>query len=678
MNWNILAESRLVEHLGWTLAHSIWQMALIAAVLFIVLRLLVNISPNTRYLLSVAALVLTTSFPVLTYLEVSERIDIFGAKTAGDGAVERVRDHSTTADAGTAQATLDRQIAASLNAGTSEAHSSSTAADTFADAIQATFPIAVGLWFIGIAVFSLRLSGGFWRLRQLKTIDVSPADREWQNRFSMLCASLKIDRPVALLRSGLVDTPIAAGLIRPLIIVPASVFLQMDPRQLESIIAHELIHIRRHDALVNIFQNISEVLFFYHPAVWWISAQIRREREFAADAAVLEISDDSLTYATALANLEEIRHSTKINAASLATAANGGNLMKRIQRILNKKTEDSRAISAWSAGLAIAVSSALLLAVFSLSPKSVVNGQKRDSGGRKIAVGFVSIPPVDRSQNPPQDGIATARLLIAGLKAHNVPAIGFVNGSQISDGDKIYPVRAEIVKMWREEGFDVGIGGFNHIWFFETPYDDFVTNVEKNDAVVKKLFAEKTQPRYFSYPFLNTGKSAEERDRFERWLQDRGLASVKYTIDNNEWMYSYAYDMARFDNDVNTMREIRTAFIDYMSKMFEHYERYSREMFGRDIPQTMVLTPSRLVADTTDDLFGMIAKRGYTFVPMNEAQSDAAYQTPENFAGRSGISWFERWRMKQGQPLLAEPAVDAQVQKIWDAKKVLSGAVKKS
>jgi len=100
-------------------------------------------------------------------------------------------------------------------------------------------------------------------------------------------------------------------------------------------------------------------------------------------------------------------------------------------------------------------------------------------------------------------------------------------------------------------------------------------------------------------------------------------------------------------------------------------------MFGRDIAQTMVLTPSRLVADSGHDLFGMIENRGYTFVSMSDAQSDPAYQTAEDFAGKSGISWFERWRMKQGQPLLDEPKVEPAVQKIWETKKIIKDTKKK-
>jgi len=91
-------------------------------------------------------------------------------------------------------------------------------------------------------------------------------------------------------------------------------------------------------------------------------------------------------------------------------------------------------------------------------------------------------------------------------------------------------------------------------------------------------------------------------------------------------------------------------------------------MFGRDIAQTMVLTPSRLVVDSADDLFGMIEKRGYGFVSMDQAQADEAYKTPENMIGDFGNSWFERWTHSQGKALLNEPNVDADVWNLWKSR----------
>ena len=136
----------------------------------------------------------------------------------------------------------------------------------------------------------------------------------------------------------------------------------------------------------------------------------------------------------------------------------------------------------------------------------------------------------------------------------------------------------------------------------------------------EKFWRKKNLPlRYFSYPYLNTGKNAEERARFESWLASRGITPVKYTIDNQEWMYSSHTVWQNSTADQRKADEIRAEFIEYMSKMFDHYEAYSQEMFGRDIAQTMVLTPSSLVGDSFDELFGIIEKRGYKFVSMEDA-----------------------------------------------------------
>lgn len=539
----------------------------------------------------------------------------------------------------------------------------------FGENLSKSFPFVVGLWLFGVMIFAFRLIGGAWQLRVYKTRGISAPSENWQGRFTAVREKLKIKRAVEFLQSSLIETPVVIGWLKPVILVPASVFLQINPKELETIIAHELVHIRRYDALFNFAQSIVEVLFFYHPCVWWISAVIRREREFAADEAVVNIMENShIVYASALANLEEIRLLTNQKLPSIITAANGGNLMLRIQKILQKNTEMRESASAWSAIMALALVSAVLLTLFSPEQMSFVKAQTR-AKTKTIAVGFVSIPPVDRSANPPKDSDATARLLIEKLKSHRVPAIGFLTGGAVSDGERFYPVRANIVRLWRDAGFEIGIGNFKHVWFYHTPFDEYVAGVEKNEGIARNILAEKNLSlRYFSYPYLNTGKNAEERNRFEAWLGERGLTPVKYTIDNQEWMYSHAYDAARNDNDIGSMIEIRIEFIKYMSNMFDHYEAYSREIFGRDIAQTMVLTPSRLVADSADELFGMIERRGYKFVSIEEALRDEAYGEPENFYGKSGISWFERWQMARGGTLRNEPKVNSMVEEMWESK----------
>ncbi len=671
-----LANSPLIENLGWTLLHSIWQIAFIGFWLFLTLRASAKSSANSRYLTSLFALVLALVLPVATFIWLSQNSSAAKQTLINSGAdnaaifSEKIRPTEKFSPPENAKSANRNEENFFTSVGSLQSG--------FAENFSALSPFLVGLWFLGIVFSALRLFGGVWQLHIYKTRGVSSPDDDWQVRFAALGELLKVKQMVRLVQSKIVETPMVIGWLKPVVLIPASVFTGMNPRELETIFAHELVHIRRYDYAVNFAQNFIEILFFYHPAAWWISASIRRERECACDDAVVKMLENSqIVYANALANLEEFRQSAKQTASPVLVAANGGKLMKRIERIISKNKNAKTGIfqtSLWSASLVSALILALLLGLFSQATDSPVNAQTKlnQSKDKKMAVGFVSIPPVDRMENPPKDADSAMRLLVEKLKAHKVPAIGFVSGNMVADDNgKMYPVRTEIVRYWRDAGFEIGIGGYKHIWFHDTPVDEYVANVEKNETITKKILAEKNMPlRYFSYPFLNNGKTVEDRNRFENWLAARSLRSVKYTFDNQEWMYSFAYDMARKDNDINTMKEIRIEYLDYMTKMLEHFEAYSQDMFGRDIAQTLVLTPSRLVTDTADEFFGMLKKRGYTFVTMDEAQSDEAYQTEEKIVdNKSGISWFERWQMAKGRKLRDEPRVHESVWRTWQEKK---------
>jgi TonB family protein len=115
-----------------------------------------------------------------------------------------------------------------------------------------------------------------------------------------------------------------------MIVVPVSALAGLSPNYVEALLAHELAHIRRADYLVNVIQSAIETLLFYHPAVWWLSRQIRLERELCCDDLAAATCDDRVTYAHALASLEELRAATP----ALAMAADGGELLTRIRRLL--------------------------------------------------------------------------------------------------------------------------------------------------------------------------------------------------------------------------------------------------------------------------------------------------------------------------------------------------------
>jgi len=171
----------------------------------------------------------------------------------------------------------------------------------------------------------------------------------WQQRLSALASHLQVRRTVRLYESVVARVPALIGWIRPVILVPAGALINLSAEELEAVLAHELAHIRRHDYLVNLLQTVVETLFFYHPAVWWINRNIRSEREDCCDDLAVELCGNPLTYVRALTALEQ----TRLCAPRLAMAADGGGLLRRVQRLLGASHTPRTSPTAWIAGIGV-------------------------------------------------------------------------------------------------------------------------------------------------------------------------------------------------------------------------------------------------------------------------------------------------------------------------------------
>jgi GWxTD domain-containing protein len=219
-------------------------------------------------------------------------------------------------------------------------------------------PWIVPVWLFGVLLLHARTVAGWMAARRLGRSGVCGAPSEWQERLGTLAAGVRLSTPVTLLESCRVDVPLVVGYLQPLILVPLGMLSAMPPAHVEAILLHELAHIRRRDYLVNLLQAVAENLLFYHPAVWWISGVIRAERENCCDDLVVAVRGNAHDYAVALTALEEGRWT-----GEPALAATGGNLMKRIHRLLNHSERPHAALTpAFSAGLVIVLAAVALTA----------------------------------------------------------------------------------------------------------------------------------------------------------------------------------------------------------------------------------------------------------------------------------------------------------------------------
>jgi peptidoglycan/xylan/chitin deacetylase (PgdA/CDA1 family) len=292
----------------------------------------------------------------------------------------------------------------------------------------------------------------------------------------------------------------------------------------------------------------------------------------------------------------------------------------------------------------------VLLAVIS------ANGQRTD---RTIAVTIDDLPVVSTRRDLKNRQEITRKLLDH-IKNARVPAIGFVNERSLYNGDKRDEAQIDLLRQWVNGGLELGNHTFSHRSLNAIPLEEFQSDLLKGETITKELLAKKGKKiEYFRHPYLNTGLSMEVKEPFNAFLAKHGYTIAPVTIDNSDYIFSAAYDRAFDAGDKELMRKVGEAYTPYMEAKIDYWERQSKRLFGREIPQTLLIHANFINSDYFDDIAAMFSRRGYRFVTLGEALKDEAYRLPDTFNDGQGISWLHRWAFERGREyvLLDEPRV---------------------
>lgn len=336
------AWAEAVDFVGWALLHSLWQGAVLALAVATALVLLRDRSAAVRYAAAYSGLVLLLALPACTAFLTLSTAPATPAAISAPAATDE-------ANVGAG----DEAVAAGRNAwGTS-----------LARGLDHLLPWLVAAWFLGIAVLSLPLTGGWWWIRRLRRGAGAPPKR-WQRAFRKLAGRLGVNAPVRLGLSPRLQVPVACGWLRPMVLVPVSLLTSLPPAEVESILAHELAHVRRNDYPFNLLQGVIEILLFYHPAVWWVSGRVREEREHCCDDLAVAACGDPRIVARALADLEALRTGPAL--ASPALAATDGSLLTRVRRLVAPPPRTGGEAAPRLAAVAVLTTSLLLVVLPSL------------------------------------------------------------------------------------------------------------------------------------------------------------------------------------------------------------------------------------------------------------------------------------------------------------------------
>lgn len=297
MTW---MQSEWAIALGWTFVHSLWQIALIGLLLYVVLRRIPGRSAHTRYTISTFALWMVVIVSLSTFLIMLP-----------DNPAARELSGTIILKTVNQPLSLTQKISIWL---------------------EVRMPLMLSIWSGGVALLMLRLALSLAWVRHMRT--TATPELQIQEVLDAMISRLKLKVKPGTSGSALVSSPVTIGHFKPLILFPIGIINQLSPAEVEAILTHELAHIARRDYLSNLIQSVIETIFYYHPITWWISGMVRTERENRADDLAVKWCGDHLEYAKALMTVQEMQ-ARQTPSLAIGFASRKGAMLARIQRILN-------------------------------------------------------------------------------------------------------------------------------------------------------------------------------------------------------------------------------------------------------------------------------------------------------------------------------------------------------
>ena len=341
--WQQLLSNNVLITLALTLLHFLWQGLLIAGALKLALTVVAPAKALFRYSLICIALLACLLIPITTFFGLYNSV---------------------------AQSTLLTNTISFkplVNLGQSAGINFTEA--WFAQSVNYLSIISV-IWFLGISLMAVKLILELYKVNQLPKSHYQAPNELLLLRFKALAAQIGLSHTPKLIISLSAKVPMAIGWLKPVVLLPAHMITGLSQAQLEMILLHELAHIRRHDYLVNFLQTLVEILLFFHPAVAWISTQMRLEREHCTDDIAVTHSESALAYAHTLADSAQLcyRHVSK---PSMAMAATGGDLSQRVNRLVKYHCNSQSMQRKWLAGSIISLSVVLTALLQAKAPTTL-------------------------------------------------------------------------------------------------------------------------------------------------------------------------------------------------------------------------------------------------------------------------------------------------------------------
>ena len=268
--------------------------------------------------------------------------------------------------------------------------------------------------------------------------------------------------------------------------------------------------------------------------------------------------------------------------------------------------------------------------------------------GQTVSITVDDLPYAGGILTPPLDPKVSSaanivnRKLLAALQLHRVPVTGFVIEQRV---ESLGPANGtRILNDWIRRGFDLGNHTYSHPDINDLSPEQIEQEIVRGESTIGPLMNEAGKKlAYFRFPMNHTGDTKVKHDAIAAFLSQRGYRLATCTIDTSDYLFNDSYIRMLAKNDGVAAQKLRIEYLAYTKAEIDYYAALSKQVFGYEPPQVMLLHANRLNADVIEQVLRLFEEKQYQFVSLEVAQSDAAYRTSDTYITRFGPMWGYRW-----------------------------------
>jgi uncharacterized protein (TIGR02246 family) len=268
----------------------------------------------------------------------------------------------------------------------------------------------------------------------------------------------------------------------------------------------------------------------------------------------------------------------------------------------------------------------------------VLSAAGETAGPRPVLVTVDDLPIAQHTLATPEERKRITRALLAALAKHKIRAVALVTWA-----NAILPSDAELLRMWLDAGHELGNHSWNHLSYTATDSETYIADIEKARARLEEFLKPLgKKSRFFRFPFLREGDTREKLEAMRRYLDATGQINLPVTIDNDDWAYAAPWTAARRAGDKRALARVAEQYHEHLHQAFRRNEANGDRLFGRPVPQILLLHANEVGSAQWDALFTWVEQTGHVFATADEVLADAALREPNHYVNEWGPSLWDR------------------------------------